>query len=108
RQGGVRVDGPGGERPRVLPLRHEPAGQRERRPRGRALRHRAVVCGEGRADRVPEDVLTRIMREHTRTLTPTLSLSDTLRRRGSHFDALSPSGGEGQGEGARTTRNAYS
>src|SRR5439155_1006401 len=57
RQGGLRVDGPGGERTSLLPLRHEPAGQRQRRPRRRGLRHRAVVRGEGRADRVPEDVL---------------------------------------------------
>ena len=45
------------------------------------------------------------MREHTRTLTPTLSLSE---EEGAIFDALSPGGGEGQGEGERATRNAYS
>jgi len=39
------------------------------------------------------------MREHVRTLTPTLSLSEG---EGGHFDALSPGGGEEQGEGERT------
>jgi len=36
------------------------------------------------------------MREHTRTLTPTLSLAEG---EGAIFEALSPGGGEGQGEG---------
>ncbi len=48
------------------------------------------------------------MREQIGTLTPTLSLSETLRGRGSRFDPLAPGGGEGQGEGERSTWNTRS
>ncbi len=44
------------------------------------------------------------MRGDTRTLIPTLSLSE---REGAISMPSPPGGGEGQGEGERTTRNAY-
>ena len=49
-----------------------------------------------------ELILARIMREHTRTLTPTLSLGEGE----GAMSMPSPPPGEGQGEGERTTRNA--
>ena len=51
-----------------------------------------------------DSTLARIMRERTRTLTPTLCLAEGERA----ISMPSPPGGEGQGEGERTTRNAYS
>jgi hypothetical protein len=42
-----------------------------------------------------------MIREHSATLTPTLSLSEG---EGAVVDPLAPEGGEGQGEGATTMR----